>query len=446
MSKAISRFFHILDSHSQDEAIESILQNKDTDFNKKEATKLIVILDKANSGVKVKTSETDFLSEYGAELNQIFPPKSIKVNTDKVEPEATESIARLKKELFDTNTKLDDQIKKNSTLMKKNVTSLTSGQEQILLTMKNGIEVPFVKVSVPADKIESLTAVPFENGRHQEWLNEFNLSDLLDDFNNNIAQVHPGLGYGSLETLINVLDGSRRRMARILYNNVVDYSDRKPYIIYVPLDPNYVVSQADAMFISGTAKKQKELSSVETGFRYHNLTQGEEGIEQKELAILEQVSPSLISELKRVVEIPKDWLGAFPDIYKITDSHIKRLYKIAKSIPESEHKAITEQLLGATKSFLRYERNIAKITTELVKMTEVLLKDSIKPEDEIVLKTHPLWNYGRSKITLTKAKDNKGTCTLKLAKLPDVLRDSLLDEISELIARRTTEYSSKQKV
>jgi len=446
MSKAIARFFHILDSHSQDEAIESILRDESTDFNKKEATKLIVILAKASSGAKVKTSETDFLSEYGAELNQIFPPNNSNGNTNKVEPEATESIARLKKELFDTNSKLDEQIKKNSLLMKKNVTSLTSGQEQISLTMKNGTEIPFVKVSVPADEIESLTAVPFENGRLQEWLNEFNLADLLDDFNNDIAQVHPGLGYGSLETLINVLDGSRRRMARILYNGKVEPADRKPYKIYVPLDPSYVVSQADAMFISGTAKKQKELSSVETGFRYHNLTQGEEGIEQKELALLEQVSPSLVSELKRVVEIPKDWLDAFPDIYKITDSHIKRLYKIAKSMSGVEHEAITEQLLDSKKSFLKYERNIAKVTTELVKMTEGILKNSTKPISETATKAQSLWSNGKSEITLSKAKDNKGTCTLKLAKLPDVLRDTLLVEISELIAKRTTEYSNNQKV
>ncbi len=442
MSKAIARFFHILDSHSKDQAIESILQHQDTDFNNKEATKLMTILAKATRGEKVKTSETDFLSEYGAELNQIFPPLTASVNTSKVDTESTESIARLKKELFDTNTKLDDQVKKNALLIKKNTSSLASDQEKISLTMQDGTEVSFVKIEVPADKIESITKVPFENGRLQEWLNEFNLADLLEDFHNDIAQVHPGLGYGSLTTAINVLDGSRRRMARILFNNSVEANKRKPYNVYIPLDPTYVLSPVDAMFISGTAKKQKELSSVETGFRYHKLTQGEEGIEQKELATLEQVSPSLVSELKRVVDIPKEWLDAFPDIYKITDSHIKRLYKIAKSLPKDEHTAITSQLLTAKESLLKYERNIARITTELVKLTEGMLRSSVPVSKTTENKAQSLWSNGKSKITLSKANDSKGTCTLKLAKLPDALRESLVDEIAELIAKRTREFSS----
>lgn len=445
MSKAIARFFHIIDSFSDEEAIQTIVDFESTDFNLKEATKLIMILGKAKKGVKIKTSETDFLSEYGAELNQIFPPANIALITNTTESETTESMIRLKKELFETHSKLDDQALLITELRKKNNISLASGQEQITLTMKEGQVVTFTKVSVTPDKIESHTLVPSENGRRQEWLNEFNLSDLLEDFNNNIAQVHPGLGYGSLESSIYVLDGSRRRMARILYNKAVEPDNRKPYDIYIPLEPDYVLSHEDALFISGTAKKQKELSSVETGFRFYRLTHGEDAIEQKDLAIVEQVSPSLISELRRVVDIPKAWLDAFPDIYKITDSHIKRLYKIAKTIPSNDHVEITKQLTDSAAVFLKYEANIAKVTTELVKLSEGILKKSTRPESDNTIKAEQLWHYGKSQITLSAAQDNKGISTLKLSKLPDALRGPMMDEIFEIIAKHTVSYEATKK-
>jgi len=445
MSKAIARFYHILDNFSDEDAVQIIVGFNGTDFTLKEATKLITILGKAKKGIKVKTSETDFLSEYGAELNEIFPPSAVAVTANTSDSESTESMIRLKKELFETHSKLDDQVKLIAELKDRNSTNLASGREHITLTMKDSQVVTFTKVSVIPDKIESNTLVPSENGRRQEWLNEFNLSDLLGDFNNNIAQVHPGLGYGSLESSIYVLDGSRRRMARIIYNKEVEPGNRKPYDIYIPLDPDYVLSHENALFISGTAKKQKELSSVETGFRYYRLTHGEDAIEQKDLAIVEQVSPSLISELRRVADIPKAWLDAFPDIYKITDSHIKRLYKIAKTIPSNDHVLITKQLTDSAAVFLKYEANIAKITTELVKLSEGILKESNRPKSESNLTPEQLWNYGKSQITLNAAQDSKGVSTLKLSKLPDALRGPMMDEIFEIIVKHTLNYEADKK-
>jgi len=440
MSKAIARFFHILDTFSNVEAIKKIEEHSETDFNTKEATRLITVLGKAKSGTKVKTSDTDFLSEYGADLNQIFPPPDMTLKNSSVDIESSQSTIRLKKELFETQSKLELQTELVNDLKKKNNLNLGSGQEQITLTMKDGDTAVFTKVSIPPEDIESKTQVPVENGRHQEWLNEFNLSDILKDFKDNIPQLHPGLGYGSVEEGIYVLDGSRRRQGRILYNESVEVNNRKPYDIYIPADPSYILSAEDALFISATAKKQKELSSVERGLKYALLTTGEKAIPQQDLAKEEGVSPSLISELKRVVDIPKPWLDTFPDIYKITDNHIKRLYKIAKNTPNNRYDEMTNQLADMVGVLLKIETNPVKITTELVKLMESIYKKSIFKEERTDSEPVSLWNNGKGEISLVSSQDSKGISTLKLAQIPDEMREPMMAEIIEVIKRHANKY------
>jgi hypothetical protein len=432
MSKVIQRFYHILEENSDAEAIDKIVccQDVDVDFDIKEATKIIKILSKAKDGLKIKTSDSDFVAEYGPELNVVFPPSAV------AEPQVEGAVDKnLEEKLNSQSLKIEEQSNIIAELKKENHLNVGSGNEVITLTMLNGEVVTFKKVEVPADKIEEITMVPKENGRRQEWLNEYNLDDLLKDYKAGIKQVHPGLGYGSLDSIIYVLDGSRRRKARIEYNREVDDHLRCPFVTYIPEDPDYVLSNSDALFISNTAKKQKELSSVERGLRYFELTTGVDAIPQADLALSEQISPSLVSELRKVVDIPNSWLNAFPDVYSITDSHIKKLCSIESNTPKEKHGEVEADLIALSDDLLSKECNIAKITTEIVKGIEYKYKVTSKKSS---CTPEPLWSSGKSSITVENGREKS---VIILSKLPANIREVLLEDISTLIKRKTEELS-----
>lgn len=416
------QFHHIIEQHT-DTAI--IAKFVDDNYSQSEAEKVIRILKKAKGGTKVKVGEQDYIIEVGSDLNIFFPPPAIETKSTVQKVNTVESL----KEILNDQSQIIQELRSN------NRDNLNNKADSITLTMMNGEQVPFVKTLFPADTLESMLSIPEVNGRHQEWLNKFNLSDILEDFLNGIPQVHPALGYGSIEKGGNVLDGSRRLKSRILANKVVEPKLREPFSIYLPVDPNYVLSTANALFISKVAKKQKQLSSVERGFQYYDLTTGSDAIEQQDLAVIEQVDPSVITHLRRVAELPREWLDALPDVYMVKDSHIKTLYKLFKDVSATEHDRIAELIIMESDRLLEIESNIAKLTTALINFVVKSASDvasetaSTNGKPKAIL----LLVKGRTKITIAEAADSEGVTILKMAKVPNEHRSILIEKISALI-------------
>lgn len=273
--------------------------------------------------------------------------------------------------------------------------------------------VTFELVKIPAGDINAQTKVFEQNAREQSFLNEHALSDILSTLKDR-GQQYPAVGRKGADGVIEVLDGSRRRMACILAE--------QDFLIYVAEN----IEQDHAKFLSDVANAHKPLSLYEKGKEMQAKLENGEASDQKALAKMFQCSEALVSGALKAADLPLELLRAYPNVVDLGRPTIVKLHKQFNGLDADQRK----QLLGKccdTSGYV-WQRSEATGVSRLTKdVTETLEKwiDDLSPS--IVLTP--------AKTELVKGRANysrKGTSvTLNLKKIDDALLDELLDVIKQ---------------
>ncbi|GAL09577.1 chromosome (plasmid) partitioning protein ParB [Vibrio astriarenae] len=113
----------------------------------------------------------------------------------------------------DLNAKLFGKANKRRATTPQEAQAAAKEQAQVIELSVAGEElISFELIRIPATEVEAQTVVFSENAREQSFLNEHALSDVLTTLRER-GQQYPAVGRRNAQGLIEVLDGSRRRMS-----------------------------------------------------------------------------------------------------------------------------------------------------------------------------------------------------------------------------------------
>ncbi|MDF2155242.1 ParB/RepB/Spo0J family partition protein [Vibrio sp. CAU 1672] len=269
--------------------------------------------------------------------------------------------------------------------------------------------VQFELVRVPAEQIETQTTVFSDNAREQSFLNEHALSDVLITLKDR-GQQYPAVGRRNADGIIEVLDGSRRRMSCILAG--------KEFLVYV----GEKINTDHAKFLSDVANAHKPLSLYEKGKEMQARLASGEAEDQKALAQMFQCSEALVSGALKAAALPLELLQAYPNVGELGRPTIVKLHKQYSALNDEQQQVLLEKCRTA-EGFLWQRSNaqgVARLTKEVTESLENWISDLIpaKPSSQA------------KKVELIKGRasySRKGhALALNLKKVDDALMDEIL--------------------
>lgn len=267
-----------------------------------------------------------------------------------------------------------------------------------------GREVKFTLQTVPAEQVEMLTHVWAGNERMQTFLTEDALDDLIPSFLLN-GQQTPAFGR-AVNELIEVADGSRRRMTAILTSS--DYR-----ILVGELDDQ----QMDALCKLGN--DYRPTSAYERGRRYSMRLEKEFGNNVSALAEAEGISRKIIMRCVNTSKLPDEVILLFTHPGELSARAGEQLYKAS----EGKNALLIEKaqlMMADRKNGLVCDADdiIKELTTALTKKTAC---DGHKSVDKKMFGPGAFVQY----------KGNKILFNLDKSKVPQ----SLIDQFEELLIK-----------
>ncbi len=219
--------------------------------------------------------------------------------------------------------------------------------------------VSFELVRIPADKVATDTVVFEENAREQSFLNEYALSDVLASLREH-GQQYPAIGRKNDQGKIEVLDGSRRRMACILAE--------REFMIYVAEK----IETKHAKFMSDVANSHKPLSLYEKGREMQAKLDSGEAEDQKSLAKIFQCSEALVSGALKAASLPLELLQAYPNVSDLGRPTIVKLHKQYFALTDKQQATLLEKCReGEGFVWQRGEaQGVARLTKEVTETLE----------------------------------------------------------------------------
>ncbi|QUJ69724.1 ParB/RepB/Spo0J family partition protein (plasmid) [Photobacterium sp. GJ3] len=231
--------------------------------------------------------------------------------------------------------------------------------------------VAFELVKVNADDIEGKTQVFAQNAREQAFLNEHALADILTTLKDR-GQQYPAVGRWLEDGRIEVLDGSRRRMACILAN--------QDFLIYVASG----IQSDHAKFLSDVANAHKPLSLFERGKEMQALLATGKVSDQKALARYCQCSEALVSGALKAASLPMELLMAYPSVGELGRPTIVKLHKMYFSLDEKQQQAFVDALSKQEQPVWQRvdAQGITRITREVTHHIEAL-SEKVRPSTAV---------------------------------------------------------------
>lgn len=236
----------------------------------------------------------------------------------------------------------------------------------IQLSVAGEESVEFELVRVPASDVQTRTSVFAENAREQSFLNELALSDILVTLKDR-GQQYPAVGRWLDDGRIEVLDGSRRRMACI--------HAKQDFLIYVA----HQIQTKHAKFLSDVANAHKPLSLYERGREMQALLDRKEVLDQKELAKVCQCSEALVSGALKAASLPLLLLQAYPSVAELGRPTIVKLHRIYFSMSDDERLAFLDKFRQQLAWKMVDASGVARMTREVTLLIENWA-DQIKPK------------------------------------------------------------------
>lgn len=197
-----------------------------------------------------------------------------------------------------------------------------------------GREVKFTLETVPAARVERATMVWAGNERDQQLLNTAALDDLIPSFLTS-GQQNPAFGR-RINGVIEVADGSRRRMAAII-------TDSEYRVLIGELD------ETQMAWLSQIGNDYRPTSAYERGKRYARRLDSDFNGNVSKLAEAECISRKIIMRCMRTAELPREIVGLFSNPNELSARAGEALAKIYEAHPEAMM-ALTQRLARRRKS------------------------------------------------------------------------------------------------
>lgn len=264
-----------------------------------------------------------------------------------------------------------------------------------------GRQVKFSLECIPGEQIVELSTVWEGNERDQELLTEEALDDLIPSFLLS-GQQTPAFGRKSSE-MIEVADGSRRRMAAILTS-----SDFR--VLVGDLDDDQMLA------LSRLGNDYRPTSAFERGKRYISRLDGEFSGNVSALSESENISRKIISRCINTAKLPKSLISIFAHPGELSARAGDSLFK---AFVNKEHllDQKIEHLLSRKKDGVVYEAE------EIISFLTSVLKEKSKLETQ----SSSRYQYAPGAIAIYKG--DKITLNLDKNKVPA----SLIHEIEEIL-------------
>ncbi|WP_413112477.1 ParB/RepB/Spo0J family partition protein [Thaumasiovibrio sp. DFM-14] len=275
--------------------------------------------------------------------------------------------------------------------------------------------VSFELLRIDSGDVEHKTSVFAENAREQAFLTKHALADILVTLQER-GQQFPAVGRWKDDGGIEVLDGSRRRMACILAD--------QPFLVYVA----HGITTKHAKFLSDVANAHKPLSLYERGKEMQAMLARGEVSDQKELARVCQCSEALVSGALKAADLPMELLMAYPSVSELGRPTIVKLHRLFFNMPREEQQSLLsnivkdEQPLWQTKKTQGLSRLTREVTLDLEKIAEKSQPKALeKPSSQELVKGRASYLRQNDKLTL------------KLKKLSEQQADQLLALVKEFM-------------
>ncbi|WP_409449879.1 ParB/RepB/Spo0J family plasmid partition protein [Atlantibacter sp.] len=197
-----------------------------------------------------------------------------------------------------------------------------------------GREVKFTLETVPAGRVERATMVWAGNERDQQLLNTAALDDLIPSFLTS-GQQNPAFGR-RINGVIEVADGSRRRMAAII-------TDSEYRVLIGELD------ETQMAWLSQIGNDYRPTSAYERGKRYARRLDSDFNGNVSKLAEAECISRKIIMRCMRTAELPREIVGLFSNPNELSARAGEALAKAYEAHPEAMM-ALTQRLARRRKS------------------------------------------------------------------------------------------------
>lgn len=190
-----------------------------------------------------------------------------------------------------------------------------------------GQPVQFTLQVIPADQVKRKTMVWGQNERLQELLNESTLDDLIPTFTSN-GQQFPAIGR-DVNGIIEVADGSRRRMAAIL--------TERDYRVWVG-----DMSDKQMSSLSEIGNDYRQTSAYERGKRYKRLVDGLYAGNVKAMAESEQLQRRVVIRCMATAELPVEIIKLFANPGDLSARAGEELYRVYKENAEAMMARVSE--------------------------------------------------------------------------------------------------------
>lgn len=181
-----------------------------------------------------------------------------------------------------------------------------------------GQPVKFTLQVIPADQVKRKTMVWGQNERLQELLNESTLDDLMPTFTSN-GQQFPAIGR-DVNGVIEIADGSRRRMAAIL--------TERDYRVWVgDMDDTQMAS------LTEVGNDYRPTSAYERGKRYKRLVEQVYGGNVKAMSTTENIARRVVIRCMATAELPLEVIKLFSnpaDLSARSGEELAKVYKESK--------------------------------------------------------------------------------------------------------------------
>lgn len=270
----------------------------------------------------------------------------------------------------DLNAKLFGKSNKRRVISKQQAQSAAQAQTPIIELVVAGEDaIEFELVKIPATEIKIKTQVFAQNAREQAFLNELALADILQTLKDK-GQQFPAVGRWTCDGKIEVLDGSRRRMACILA--------KQQFLIYVAKD----INSSHAKFLSDVANAHKPLSLFERGREMQLLLDSGKVKDQKSLAKLFNCNEAIVSGALKAATLPLELLKAYPCVADLGRPTVVKLHKIYSSMQELQQKEFLNKLpeknLWENLKVQGVSRKNREITAKIIDIAENLVPTNVK--------------------------------------------------------------------
>ncbi|MFV0446994.1 MAG: ParB/RepB/Spo0J family partition protein [Vibrio sp.] len=316
----------------------------------------------------------------------------------------------------DLNAKLFGKVDKRRATTPKEAQSAAKEQAQIIELAVAGEQlVTFELMRIPSAEVEAKTKVFSANAREQSFLNQHALSDILSTLNER-GQQYPAVGRRMADGTIEVLDGSRRRMACILAE--------KEFLVYVADD----INAEHAKFLSDVANAHKPLSLYEKGKEMQAKLDSGEAEDQKALAKMFQCSEALVSGALKAAALPLELLQAYPNVVELGRPTIVKLHKQFNELSDSQRSALLNKC-HKEDSFVWQRcqsQGVARITKEVTETIEEWIHDLVPPKRAVSNSVDLI----KGRVSYARKGNN---LTLNLKKIDDSLMKDILEFLENKI-------------